>query len=475
MDFLNHLRALIGYNYVLTDTSAQPFLLDWRGRYKGCALAVVFPKNVQEISKIVCLCIQYNVSVVPQGGNTGLCGGSIPNDGLVNSIVLSTTRLNAIKSIDTVNDSIVVEAGCTLKKLQDIALQNNRFFPLSLASEGSCTIGGNLATNAGGTQVIRYGNMRDLTLGIEFVNPHGLIINSLKSLRKDNSGYSLRDLYIGSEGTLGIITAASLKLFPIENRKITALVSLDSIEDAVCLLERSRCVFGCALVAFELISNFCLNLSINFIGVHGHTIDKEFSKSPWFILLELSDINVNDDEDFIMSRFESFLGKCIDSFLIKDAVIGVDRSHSNSLWHIRESIPLAEKSLGKAIKHDISLPISCIPKFLNDIKVSLHEKFYGLQIVVFGHLGDGNLHFNLFKSCDQTEEELLSLQDIIYDLVHSRVNDLGGSISAEHGIGQLKVLEIIKYKNEGELDMMKSIKNALDPYKIMNPGKIIQY
>ncbi|WBF65643.1 MAG: FAD-binding oxidoreductase [Candidatus Kinetoplastibacterium crithidii] len=474
MSFLNSLASIVGSNYVLTGENAIPFLSDWRGRYKGDAIAIVRPSNIQSVIKIVQLCKQYNIAIVPQGGNTGLCGGSIPNSNSKDSIIISTTRLNQIRDIDLSNNSIVVEAGCTLHKLQCISLENNRYFPLSLASEGTCTIGGNLATNAGGTQVLRYGNIRELTLGIEVVSPDGDIIDLLRALRKDNTGYSLRDLYIGSEGTLGIITAATLKLFPIRDKKWAILVPLSSVEDAIILLTEARSVFDASLTAFELISQFCLRLSLNFLNDKKYRLDSNFIHHPWFVLLEISAIgDIREVDDFMSNRIKCFLEKCIDIGYIDDAIISFDNLHFASLWHLRESIPLAEKDFGKGIKHDISLPISLIPSFISDMEKSLDLYFSGVQIVVFGHLGDGNLHYNVFRSINQSEEDLLSLQSQIYDLVHSKVHALGGSISAEHGIGQLKVSELQKYKNLSALDLMLRLKKSIDPNNIMNPGKIL--
>ncbi|AFZ83117.1 FAD-binding oxidoreductase [Candidatus Kinetoplastidibacterium crithidiae] len=474
MSFLNTLSSIVGSDHVLTGEKALPFLSDWRGRYKGNAIAIVRPSSVQSIINIVRLCKQYNIAIVPQGGNTGLCGGSIPNNNSKDSIILSSTRLNQIREIDLSNNSIVVEAGCTLQKLQDISLEKNRYFPLSLASEGTCTIGGNLATNAGGTQVLRYGNIRELTLGIEVVSPDGYVIDLLRALRKDNTGYSLRDLYIGSEGTLGIITAAALKLFPICDKKWAILVSLSSIENAIEFLMETRCVFDASLTAFELISQFCLNLSLNFLNDKKYRLDTDFIDHPWFVLLEISAIgDIREVDDFMSNRIKIFLEKCIVLGYIDDAIISFDNLHFASLWHLRESIPLAEKDFGKGIKHDISLPVSVIPSFLSDMEKSLRLHFNGVQIVVFGHLGDGNLHYNVFKSIDQSEESLLSLQWQIYDLVHSKVHDFGGSISAEHGIGQLKVNELQKYKNAGALDIMRRLKKSVDPDNMMNPGKVL--
>jgi FAD/FMN-containing dehydrogenase len=419
---------------------------------------------------VVRLCAQHQVPLVPQGGNTSLCGGATPdNEG--RALVLSLARLNRVRSIDTENDTITVEAGCILQAVQQAAQDAGRLFPLSLAAEGSCTIGGNLATNAGGTQVLRYGNTRDLTLGLEVVTADGEIWHGLRGLRKDNTGYDLRDVYIGSEGTLGIITAATLKLFPLPVARCTALLAVPSVEDGVQLLARARNGFGAALTGFELMAGNCLQAVVRLFPQQRLPFSGESAQSPWFALLELSD---SESEAHARERFEEVLGAAIDAGLATDAAIAENVAQTRALWHLRESIPLAEAELGKAIKHDVSLPISRIADFVRTTNAALQARFPGVGHVIFGHLGDGNLHYNVTPAPGQAEADLLALQPQVYGVVHDSVHAHGGSISAEHGVGQLKVDELTRYKDPVELALMRRVKRALDPAGIMNPGKVVR-
>lgn len=465
MSFLRDIELLLGNECIITGDPMQKFLIDWRNRYKGNALAVVLPRTSSDVASVVNLCVSYNVPIVPQGGNTGLCGGATP-DTSGGSIVLSTIKMNSIISVDEINNSITVEAGCILKNVQKAALDHNRIFPLSLASEGSCTIGGNLATNAGGTQVLRYGNIRDLALGIEFVNAKGNIVNALRSLRKDNSGYSLRDLYIGSEGTLGVITAATLKLFPKPLGKKVLLVSVFSLEQAVSLFSYSRSFFCSKITAFELMSGLCIELVHKLIDLPKNFINK----APWFLLVEISYENHDYEIDDLVSNF---LESSIEKSLIIDAIVSNSLKQNEEIWLLRESIPIAERELGKAIKHDISVPISSISSFVKETNNLVQAVFPGVQHIIFGHIGDGNLHYNIAKASWQSECQLISLQYDIYNVVHNMVVNFGGSISAEHGIGVLKVEELTRYKSASELSMMRLIKKSIDPQNIMNPGKIL--
>lgn len=470
MTLLSDLQSLLGFTHVLTGADAENYVLDWRRRYRGSALAVIRPGSTQEVASAVKLCAHHGVPLVPQGGNTGLCGGATPDDSGT-AIVLSTARLTAIRGLDPDNDTITVEAGCILQAVQEAAAAANRLFPLSLAAEGSCTIGGNLATNAGGTQVLRYGNTRDLTLGLEVVTAEGEIWNGLRGLRKDNTGYDLRDLYIGSEGTLGIITAATLKLFPRPVASCTALLTLDSIDNAVELLSRARSGFGAALTGFELMSGACLQAVVRLFPQQRLPFDGASAASPWFALLELSD---SESESHARERFETVLGDAIDDGLVNDAAIAANVAQSKALWHLRESIPLAEAELGKSVKHDVSIPISSIAGFVHKTNALLQARFPGVRHVIFGHLGDGNLHYNVANAAGQTEAELLGLQNEIYGVVHDSVHAHNGSISAEHGVGQLKRDELPRYKSPVELALMRRIKRALDPQGLMNPGKVLQ-
>ncbi|HLV29075.1 MAG TPA: FAD-binding oxidoreductase [Burkholderiaceae bacterium] len=469
MDRLHELAQLLGPQHVLTGADAEPHLVDWRGRYSGRALAVLKPGSVEELAAVVKWCAANGVPMVPQGGNTGLCGGATPDDS-AQAVVVLTSRLNRIRQIDTDNDTMVVEAGCILQAVQQAARDAGRLFPLSLAAEGSCTVGGNLATNAGGTQVLRYGNARDLVLGLEVVTPQGEIWNGLRGLRKDNTGYDLRNLYIGSEGTLGFITAASLKLYPLPVAQCTALLALESVEAAVAVLAAARQGFGAMLTGFELIAANCLEGVTRCFPEQRLPFEGASAQLPWFALLELSD---SESEEHARARFEQVLGDCIGQGLVKDAVIAENVAQSRALWHLRESIPLAEKAFGKSVKHDISIPASRMADFVRTTNAALQARFPGVEHVIFGHLGDGNLHYNVARGTAYTEDALLALQSEIHGLVHDRVHAYEGSISAEHGVGQLKRGYLPKYKDPVELALMRRIKAALDPEGLMNPGKLL--
>ena len=470
MTLLSELQSLLGSAHVLQGEAAEPYVLDWRRRYQGTALAVVRPGTTDEVAAVVRACLRHGAPVVPQGGNTGLCGGATP-DGSGRAVVLSTARLNRVRTIDTDNDTITVEAGCVLQAVQAAAEQAGRLFPLSLAAEGSCTIGGNLATNAGGTQVLRYGNARELTLGLEVVTAEGEVWHGLRGLRKDNTGYDLRDLYVGSEGTLGIITAATLKLFPRPVATCTALLALGAIDAAVDLLSRARAGFGASLTGFELMAGDCLQAVVKLFPQQRLPFEGESAQAPWFALLELSD---SESEAHARTRFEAVLGAAIEDGVVTDAAIAESLAQSRALWHLRESIPLAEAELGKSVKHDVSIPISAIAGFVHKTNALLQERFPGVRNVVFGHLGDGNLHYNVARAPGQSEAELLALQPHVYDIVHASVQAHAGSISAEHGVGQLKRDELPRYKSPVELALMKRIKQALDPHGLLNPGKVLQ-
>ena len=469
MTLIAELAGLVGQPNVITGADAESFLVDWRGRYSGQALAVVRPGSTAEVAAVMAWCSAHRVPVVPQGGNTGLCGGATP-DASGQAIVLSLGRLNSIRSIDTDNDTMVVEAGCILQNIQQAAKEVDRLFPLSLAAEGSCTIGGNLATNAGGTQVLRYGNARDLVLGLEVVLPDGQVMQGLRGLRKDNTGYDLRNLFIGSEGTLGVITAATLKLYPQPVAQCTALVGLADIQSAVALLSVARKGFGPALTGFELIAGDCLQAVTQCFPQQRMPFEGESAGLPWYALLELSDA---ESAEHARERFETIVGQTIEAGLVLDAVIAENIAQSKALWHLRESIPLAEKMLGKSIKHDVSVPVSHMAEFVETTNRAVQSRFPGVQHIIFGHLGDGNLHYNIARGARRSEEELLALQDQVYQVVHDNVFRFGGSISAEHGVGQLKRDVLPNYKDPVEMALMARIKAALDPLGIMNPGKVL--
>jgi len=469
MTLLEDLQTLLGPAHVLTGAATEPYLTDWRGRYHGSALAVVRPGSTQEVAEVVRLCVRHGAAIVPQGGNTGMCGAATP-DASGSAVVVSLARLNRIRAIDVENDTIEVEAGCILQAVQDAAREAGRLFPLSLAAEGSCTLGGNLATNAGGTQVLRYGNARDLALGLEVVTAEGEIWEGLRGLRKDNTGYDLRDLYIGSEGTLGIITAATLKLYPLPVARCTALLALDSVESAVMVLNRARSGFAASLTGFELMAGNCLQAVVSCYPQQRLPLAGESAQAPWFALLELSD---SESEAHARERFEEVLGQAIEDGQVADAAIAENITQSKALWHLRESIPLAEAELGKSIKHDVSVPISRIAEFVSGTRKLLEERFADIGFVIFGHLGDGNLHYNITRAPHVDETAHLALQPEVYRIVHDSVHAHGGSISAEHGVGQVKRDEMARYKSAVELALMRRIKAALDPRGLMNPGKVL--
>ncbi|MFW8566695.1 FAD-binding oxidoreductase [Orrella sp. 11846] len=463
------LQAIVGAEHVLTGEEAAPYLIDWRKRYVGKALAVVRPANTEEVAQVVKLCYDNDIPIVTVGGNTGMCGAATPDDSGT-AVMISTGRLNRIREIDTANDTITVEAGYVLQNLQEAAREAGRLFPLSLAAEGSCTIGGNLATNAGGTQVLRYGNTRDLALGLEVVTAQGEIWHGLRGLRKNNTGYDLRDLYIGSEGTLGIITAATLKLYPLPVAQRTAMLAFNNLTDAVTMLSRARAGFGAALTGFEVMAGDVLKAVVECFPDQRLPFESESRDAPWFALLELSD---SESAEHAQARFEEVLGQAIEDGVVIDAAIAESVSQSKALWHLRESIPLTEAGMGKSVKHDISVPISRIAEFVETTNAILQAQFPGVKNIVFGHLGDGNLHYNVGASPEHSDDEFLAQQSAVYKIVHDRVHEFGGSISAEHGIGQMKVEEMPRYKDPVELALMWSIKDALDPKGLMNPGKVL--
>lgn len=465
--FIEACRTAIGLNYVFTsDEDKAPFLTDWRKRFTGNALAVVRPGSTDEVAAIVRLCNQYNVPVVPQGGNTGLVLGSVP-DQSGTAIVLCLTRLNQIREVDTVNNTMTVEAGCILQNIQQAASDAARLFPLSLAAEGSCTIGGNLSTNAGGTAVLRYGNTRELCLGLEVVTASGDIWSGLRGLRKDNTGYDLRDLFIGAEGSLGIITAAVLKVFPQPKARLTALAAMSSPEDALKLLTLAQSHCGAALTGFELMSDFCLRL----VTKHYPQMRLPFPQNyPQYVLLELSD---SESEDHANTMLEDLITSALEQRIIEDAIVASSIAQSKALWSLREHIPLAQADEGKNIKHDISVPISRIGEFIRVTDVLLQKDFPACRMVTFGHLGDGNLHYNVSPPEAISADEFIDRQHEVNLIVHDSAHHFGGSISAEHGVGALKRDELLRYKSDIEMQLMRTIKKALDPLNLMNPGKVV--
>lgn len=466
--FVEACRAAIGASQVLTaPDEIASFVTDWRRRYHGAACAVLRPGTTEEVAALVRLAVAHRVALVPQGGNTGLAGGATP-DGSGAQAVLNLSRLNRVRAIDPHNNTITLEAGVILAEAQAQAHAAGRLFPLSLAAEGSCTIGGNLSTNAGGTAVLRYGNARELCLGLEVVTPQGEIWNGLRGLRKDNTGYDLRDLYIGAEGTLGVITAAVLKLYPQPAAQVTALAALDSAAAALEFLALAQRVAGPLLTGFELMSEFCMRL----VGKHYPQLRYPFEDThPLTVLLELSD---NESEEHGRALFERLMEQAFEAGLVQDAVVAQNLAQSEAFWQLREHIPLAQADEGLNIKHDIAVPISSIARFIEETDAAVQAAAPGARMVTFGHLGDGNLHYNV-----QTPEGgdprafLKTYQTPVNQVVYDNVHRYHGSISAEHGIGQLKIEDAQRYKSAVEIGLMRALKTAFDPLNLMNPGKVL--
>ena len=465
------LRQICGNAHVLThndpSTDLSPWEQDWRKRVKGRALAVVRPGNTPEVAAVVKACAAAGTPIVPQGGNTGLVVGGVPDDS-GQQIVLSMTRMNTVRAIDPANLTITVEAGCVLQNLQAAAEGAGFLFPLSLGAEGSCTIGGNLGTNAGGTQVVRYGNTRELCLGLEVVNAQGEVWNGLSGLRKDNTGYDLRNLMIGSEGTLGIITAATMKLYPLPAAQLTAWAAVPSMEAAVQLLGLAHQRLGPGLTGFEVMGQFALGL-----------VDKHYPQlrvplwqgTSWCVLLENSD---SENEQHARSQFEALLETALEVGCVTDAVVAENLTQARGLWHIRESITLAQATEGLNIKHDISIPVSRIPAFVAETDALLAREVPGVRMVNFGHLGDGNLHYNV-QAPEGVDGQvfLRENEERVNTLVFEQVAKYDGSISAEHGVGELKVGKLPLYKDPTALAMMRAVKQALDPQNLLNPGRVL--
>jgi FAD/FMN-containing dehydrogenase len=465
---LQELAQICGPAHVLKDGDLSAWESDWRKRSRGKALAVVRPDSATQVAQVVQACARHGVSMVPQGGNTGLVVGSTPDDS-GRQVVLSMQRMNRVLAIDKANLTVTVEAGCILQALQERAQQEGLLFPLSLAAEGSCTIGGNLATNAGGTQVLRYGNTRELCLGLQVVTAQGEVWEGLSGLRKDNTGYDLRDLFIGSEGTLGVITAATLKLYPLPTAQLTAWAAVDSMEKAVALLGLAQQQLSACLTGFEVMSQFALSLVVK----HFPQLRVPFhDSSAYGVLLEHSD---HESPEHARAMLERLLEQALEQGLVGDAVVAENISQAQQLWHVRESIPLAQAEEGLNIKHDISVPISRIPEFVAHAQALLEGEIAGVRVVNFGHLGDGNLHYNVQAPVGGDSKLFLKTQEArVNSLVYEAVRAFGGSISAEHGVGGLKVGELEHHKSPVALEMMRAIKRALDPQGILNPGRVLR-
>jgi FAD/FMN-containing dehydrogenase len=463
---LQRLRDAIGDAHVLTaDEDRAGYETDWRRRWHGRALAVVRPGSADEAA-VLRACAVHGVSIVPQGGNTGLVGGGVP-DGTGGQILLSTRRMNAVRDVDTDNLTITVEAGCVLQQVQEAAAARGLLFPLSLAAEGSCTIGGNLATNAGGTQVLRFGNTRDLCLGLEVVTPQGEVWSGLSGLRKDNTGYDLRGLFIGSEGTLGLITAATMKLYPQPAATLTALATCPSLQACVGLLRTSRQHLDAGLTGFEVMNRFSLDL----VARHFPALPRPLPGAAWTVLLELSE---PQGPAAAQARLEALLSEALEAGQVDDAAVASSLTQAHAMWHLRESIPLAQAQEGLNIKHDIALPVSAIPAFCERTDAALARHLPGVRLVNFGHLGDGNLHYNVQAPPDVDPADFLEQHEhAVNTIVYDAVQCCGGSISAEHGIGQLKRDELPLRKPAVALAMMRQIRQALDPAGLMNPGRVV--
>jgi len=462
---IEHIAAMAGDDAVLTGEAKASYCQDWRGRYQGEAIAVVFPADTQQVSSIVKLCAEHGVAMVPQGGNTSLCGASVPLADGTPQIIINLSRMNRIREVDATNYTMTVEAGCKLASLYDAADNAERLFPLGLtAIAPHCEIGGNLSTNAGGIGVLRYGNARDLVLGLEVVLPDGRIWNGLRRLRKDNTGYDLKHLFIGAEGTLGIITAAVLKLYPRPRATATACIAVRDPSVGVALLAHLRATCGDTISGFELISRACLDLVFKHIP---DTHEPFAVPHEWLIITKLSNVLPTPLDDALRSALQDFEG--VIAFEVTS-----DEAHAERWWKLRKNIAEAQKAEGISIKHDVSVPISRVGEFIADASRALREIYAGIRIVAFGHMGDGNIHYNVSMLDANLNKAFIEAHEHdVNAIVYKVVTGLDGSISAEHGLGQLKREEITHYKSKLELELMRSIKRTFDPHGLMNPGKVV--
>jgi FAD/FMN-containing dehydrogenase len=468
-NLIQSLAQIVGETGVLSaQAELDPYVIDCRGHFRGDAACVVRPRSTEEVAAVVAHCVAQNVPIQPQGGNTSLCGGSVPFPG-ARGVILSLTRMRSIRGVDATNNSITVEAGCVLADVQRAAVEAGRFYPVSLGAEGSCQIGGNIATNAGGTGVLRYGNTRDNVLGLEVVLPDATVWHGLRGLRKDNTGFDLKHLFIGSEGLLGIITAATLKLHPLNTHHIASWLAPVSIEAALELLARFQASLGQQLTAYEALNSAQLQMVIDYLPNTQSPLD---AKHPWHILVELGGTS---DEAGIRSGLENLLQAAIADGLLIDAAVASNETQRAAMWSIRHDVTDAIKAAGRGIAHDIAVPVSKIPEFLRHAGPALEQKYPGVQIVICGHLGDGNLHFvptfahdawNIFPDPQAVVDE-------IHRMTYGAATGLGGTFSAEHGIGRYLLQEMRQYKSETELSLMRTIKRALDPKGLFNPAKVI--
>ncbi len=470
---LARLRDAVGERGIITDADDMvPYITDHRDLFHGAAGAVLRPATTEETAAVIAICAETGTAVVPQGGNTGLVGGSVP-DASGDAIVLNLGRINKVREIDPLNNTMTVEAGCVLADLQAAAEEADRLFPLSLGAEGSCMIGGNLSTNAGGVQVLKYGNARDLVLGLEVVLADGRVWNGLNALRKDNTGYDLKHLFIGAEGTLGVITAAVLKLFPRPGQVETALLAVPRLNDVIQLLSDARAASGDCVTGFELLPRLGLELvTKHFDGVRApmETV------SPWYVLMEWSageSASPDANEGTLRTALENFLEAQFNAEVVTDAVIANSEAQTQELWYIREVLPESQTREGGSIKHDVSVPVSKVADFITEGSRRLEARMEGIRVFPFGHVGDGNIHFNVTQPEAMTRDAFYEHWKPMNRIVHDLVMKMGGSFSAEHGIGLLKREELAHYGEPLDLELMRRIKDALDPRGIMNPGKML--
>jgi FAD/FMN-containing dehydrogenase len=458
------LRDTLGPSACIEDPGVmEPYLIEQRGLWHGECDMVVRPSSAEEVAAVLRICSESRTAVIPQGGNTGLLGGAVPRGG----IVLSLAKMNRVRALDPLNHTITVEAGCILQTIQEAASEAGCLFPLSLGAEGSCQIGGNLATNAGGVNVLRYGNTRDLVLGIEAALPDGNIWNGLRGLRKDNTGYDLKHLFIGSEGTLGIITAAVLKLYPAPRAKETTFVAVRNPETMLDLFSRVRAACGDNLSAFEMVPRLGVELGCHHIA--GVT-DPMTAPHPFYALIELTSPR---ESESLRESLEAILEEALEAGIVEDAVIAASESQAKDLWRIRETIPEAQKSEGGLIKHDVAVPVSRVPEFVDRATALMTKELPGCRVVAFGHVGDGNIHFNISQAVGEDTSIFIAQSDRINRLVHDLVEGMDGTFSAEHGIGEVKRSDLARYKSPIEVNMMRGIKALFDPESIMNPGKVL--
>lgn len=459
---------IVGSEYALTNEDDQTrYITENRGLFTGSTPLVVKPGNTDEVSQIVRLANETKTVIVPQGGHTGHVGGAMPDES-GEQVILSLERMNRVREVDLNGNVIVCEAGCVLESIQSVADQHERLFPLALGSQGSCQIGGNISTNAGGTGVLAYGNTRQLVMGLEVVLPSGEIWNGLRRLKKDNTGYDLKDLFIGAEGTLGVVTAAVLKLFPKPVGKAMAFCGMETVDHAIRLLEIAQSAAGQGLTAFEFMAATPVTLTVQHMEGVRVPLQKTY---PWYVMVEVSSGRSEEDA---ADTLQDLLEKALETEVIRDAAVATSISQQKDIWKLRESMPLAQWQIGGSMKHDISIPIHRIPQFLEKADRLVTGQIPGARLYTFGHLGDGNIHYNVSQPEGADKENFLAMQPQINDMVHELVEHFEGSVAAEHGVGQLKRDLVARTKDPVELELMQSLKRTLDPKGIMNPGKVIK-